>query len=737
MIPKESLFSALNTQDPHAKPEHACPEAFEGYHKLYDLNPSCLGGRAMAASHKAGLPDLVWVTCFSPKPWAEPRLRESLEAAFDRAQQLKHAGLQADYRLDLDGEAPMLLSEALTGLRLDLLLDELKGQLPAPSAYALGALLAQLLSSIHEELELGYGLLNPKTIWISLDGEPRLLSYTQNQALNALGLEQLTTELPFVPPETADLPVLGPAADVYALGQLLIRLLRPEDRDPPRLANWLKASQAPQPGDRPQDFSDCRRALANLLPSGVAPQLVLKAGFSKIAAYSETATAFDLPKRGPPEQDAPYAPTLLDVDTSDMARLATEGSAESPSTPEASGELTEVAASSDAEHFEASPAESKTDVPPAETTDSAATLAITPAVDATEISLTADVSYPKTVDLSAQDTPEVAVPVVEALSDLPTQEVRHADLPESESVPASAPEPKPAARARLGSLPVPLPPIPSMIPSGEYTRPLYPVEPAPAPSPSLSTAERRKKRWFQWGAGGVISLSLLLTLIALLRSQQAASQTELRISTTPPGARVLVDGKILNDATPLQVPIAKGKPARIEIVKEGHFPYQQMVPASDQAVVILDVSLSPSTGRFQVIALPATSEIWVNGRREAQGRLDLADLPLGQALDLRITHPDFPDYTQRFVPSSETARIAVLRDLRQPKPTRNLRYRLKAPAGRWVEIFAEGTSIGTTPLTLYAQPGVLELQLSNPRDRLNQTLQVDLPAVPSTIRLSW
>jgi len=165
----------------------------------------------------------VAVKRFQPGGNAVGRYRFAAEARMLAG--LSHPALVTIHDVCLDGDEPFLIMRLVNGPTLRDLLD--RGPLePAPVA-RIGARLADALAYVHAQ-NIIHRDIKPSNVLVDESGDCHLTDFGVARALNSAHLtisgELVGTAAYLAPEQITDLDV-GPAADIYALGLLLLECL--------------------------------------------------------------------------------------------------------------------------------------------------------------------------------------------------------------------------------------------------------------------------------------------------------------------------------------------------------------------------------------------------------------------------------------------------------------------------------------------------------------------------------
>jgi len=124
--------------------------------------------------------------------------------------------------------------------------------------------------------------------------------------------------------------------------------------------------------------------------------------------------------------------------------------------------------------------------------------------------------------------------------------------------------------------------------------------------------------------------------------------SECRIESTPPGARVWVDGRELADRTPLRVELIPEVEHVVEVGHEGMATaHRRVVGQVSQRPRVLDFRLEPA-GTLDVSSVPPGARVTVDGRSiEGTTPLVLDDVPAGREVRIRAEVPGMEPAVRR------------------------------------------------------------------------------------------
>jgi formylglycine-generating enzyme required for sulfatase activity len=149
-----------------------------------------------------------------------------------------------------------------------------------------------------------------------------------------------------------------------------------------------------------------------------------------------------------------------------------------------------------------------------------------------------------------------------------------------------------------------------------------------------------------------------MTIAQSLELTMSPDWAEVTVSSTPPGAEILVDGELLA-STPATVDILSG-PHDLTLSLPGHKSWTEHLEISAGEPVNLDnVELVSADGLVQIRSKPAGARVTVNGGYRGQTPLELALAP-GKTYRLRLGKAGFQTVTKSItVESGKDARLNV------------------------------------------------------------------------------
>ena len=225
-------------------------EIIDSYELLHFLGS---GGSSSVYSTKG-----PWERDVAIKLQTAPLKRRRFLREFDILNKIQHPLLTPIYVFGIqkDGNA-YLVMELIDGLYASRFTSRLEGKQKLHHALRITATVANALGHLHEE-EWIHGDIKAKNILVSNEGIPYIIDFELSRHLSETGKGKFFGTRSYSPPEQHDGLLLTPAADVYALGGLLCRML---------------CGQLPYPKMDNDKQASKRRSLPPQLPSNISNRL--------------------------------------------------------------------------------------------------------------------------------------------------------------------------------------------------------------------------------------------------------------------------------------------------------------------------------------------------------------------------------------------------------------------------------------------------------------------------------
>ncbi len=224
------------------------------------------------------------------RPGSDPQAEDRLTAEAVLLARLQHPGLVTVYDSGRDDDRTYLVMQLIDGPTLRSVLA--CGALPERCVMDVGAALAQALASVHRA-GIVHRDVTPSNVLFDASGRPHLADFGIARLANSTrhtAPDALMGTAAYLAPEQVEGKRVGPAADIYALGLVLLECLKGELEypgppleaaiarlhRPPAVPAWipsglaalLQAMTAQDPEGRP-DAEQCANALASRSGAGV------------------------------------------------------------------------------------------------------------------------------------------------------------------------------------------------------------------------------------------------------------------------------------------------------------------------------------------------------------------------------------------------------------------------------------------------------------------------------------
>ncbi|MGW0819435.1 protein kinase domain-containing protein [Streptomyces viridiviolaceus] len=261
--------------------DEQCAEVLSGRYRL----GARIGSGGMADVYEGvdtRLRRSVAVKVFRPGP--DPQTEDRLTAEAVLLARLQHPGLVTVYDAGRDDDRTYLVMQLIKGPTLRSLLA--CGALPERRVAHMGAALARALAHVHRA-GVVHRDVKPSNVLLDATDDPHLADFGIARLVNATrhtAPDVLIGTAAYLAPEQVEGRWIGPAADVYALGLVLLECLKGELEyqgtplessvarlhRPPEVPTWLpsdlatllRAMTAQDPETRP-DAEQCAQALAS------------------------------------------------------------------------------------------------------------------------------------------------------------------------------------------------------------------------------------------------------------------------------------------------------------------------------------------------------------------------------------------------------------------------------------------------------------------------------------------
>lgn len=240
----------------------------------------------------------------------------------------------------------------------------------------------------------------------------------------------------------------------------------------------------------------------------------------------------------------------------------------------------------------------------------------------------------------------------------------------------------------------------------------------------------------RWKYGGVLLLALLaITLVGVVgldlvgdrsgESSEAprqrierpiAEEAELRVKTTPAGARIRIGDRTAPEVTPTSVSLAPGE-HEIQLHLDGYEPLERRVELLAGQSVMLELPLTALPGELRVTSEPPGATVRINGRKRGVTPVEVGELSRTGTYLVEVTGEGFSEFVQEVRLDEERRRTvhAALTPEERSKRSATRTGFLSVVARPWAEVILDGRSLGETPLIRRVVPaGRHVIVLRNP-----------------------
>jgi tRNA A-37 threonylcarbamoyl transferase component Bud32 len=179
------------------------------------------------------------------------------------------------------------------------------------------------------------------------------------------------------------------------------------------------------------------------------------------------------------------------------------------------------------------------------------------------------------------------------------------------------------------------------------------------------------------------------------RAPAATDASLLVVTSQPPGARVTVDGRALDETTPTAL---RGLGAGAHVVtvdKAGYARVERALAMGDGGRQALDVALSPETRRVEVLTVPAGGSLYVDGLLVPGTTPTTVALTEDDFHELRVERDGYETTTRALKPEDHEPSVTLTLS-----PERHPRGTLIVEAQDVAEVWVDGVATGLTTPTL-------------------------------------
>jgi hypothetical protein len=285
--------------------------------------------------------------------------------------------------------------------------------------------------------------------------------------------------------------------------------------------------------------------------------------------------------------------------------------------------------------------------------------------------------------------------------------------------------------------------------------------------------DRARRRWVKAVTVAASAVLAALLLWLSLRPESPPSLATARLETVPSGARVMFDGKLLPDITPLTLPSVPAGAYAVVVTREGYQELRATVAIPPSGTVTLGTMNlmavrsskeppaagvrpppvtpppsvpGPASVQLTLETEPAQATIFVNGEERGLAP-QVVQVRADQELDVKVSAPQYralsrklkvgmgPAQVERIVlePLPKTPPIATIKQTRVVEPPKPAPEQPKAmvrfAVTPWAEVTCGGRNLGTTPFEAVSLPvGVYQCKFYNPDLARTLTQRVEVKA---------
>ncbi|MCK6549602.1 protein kinase [Myxococcota bacterium] len=287
----------------------------------------------------------------------------------------------------------------------------------------------------------------------------------------------------------------------------------------------------------------------------------------------------------------------------------------------------------------------------------------------------------------------------------------------------------------------------------------------------------------------VIAALVVLAAVLVVRGRDQGTRVTavaLKITSSPAGAAVTVDGQLKGGVTPLDMAMIAGEEHVISVSLAGFAAVEpkRVKPTGEQAAETVHFELAAAAaelGSITVQATPPEAQVFVDGQLRGTGTVTVGELALGRELVVRVEAPGHRPIEQRLTldrnardltmpivlakdsgttepapqptqtpptqtqptqtpptqtPPTQTQPTQTQPTQTQPTQTQptqaakggTRKVQLVTEYGNWANVYYNNRWLGTTPLSETLPIGTVQLRVVNETIRLDKVIRVTIPA---------
>jgi serine/threonine-protein kinase len=242
----------------------------------------------------------------------------------------------------------------------------------------------------------------------------------------------------------------------------------------------------------------------------------------------------------------------------------------------------------------------------------------------------------------------------------------------------------------------------------------------------------------------LLVIAALVALAAVLvvkdRDEVRAEPVVIHVTSTPAGARVVMDGKQQEGVTPFVTAGMTGEEHVFSVQLDGFpdAPARTVRPVNPGSVDIHfelgAQAANASGGVLHVEPTPPEAHILIDGVDRGAGKMTINDLPFGKEIKVRVELAGYKPSEQVITLTAEFKELSMpvklargAAETTKSIAPQNRRVTLVAPFERWANVYYKGAYLGSTPAKANLPIGEVELQIVNESTRLNKMVTVKIP----------
>lgn len=228
------------------------------------------------------------------------------------------------------------------------------------------------------------------------------------------------------------------------------------------------------------------------------------------------------------------------------------------------------------------------------------------------------------------------------------------------------------------------------------------------------------------------------------RSEVIVSPTRpvhLRVTSEPPGARIILDGQEQNGSTPLEVPVVPNEEHRVLVRLAAYAdpPEKTVLPPESPKTYDVHFDLVPLRGTLEVQVTPPEAVIFINDQAQGPARVSLNNLVLPSEISVRAEARGHVTQERSVVVDAghreQRLKIELVKGRSTPTASPHSMSRMRRVYlrrdGSWVGVYLNGRYIGTTPAEVKLPVGEVTLRILNDSESIDRNVTIMVPETGS------